>query len=362
MSHPPAGQPGVAPAAGARPTPYLHVDAHLLAGNVAAMAALAREHGVALRPHAKTHKCLEVARLQVDAGAVGLTVATVAEAEVFAEGGFGDLFVAYPLWVDAARGARLRALREHASVAMGVDSVAGARALAAQLPGAAVLVEVDTGHHRTGVPPEEAGGLAEAAARSGLDVRGVFTFPGHSYSPGVRERVAHEEEDGLRRAAASLGRHGLAPRVVSGGSTPTAASGLGGGVLTELRPGVYAFGDAQQWELGTTTPDRLALCCVATVVSARPGRVVLDCGSKTLGADRPAWSSGYGRLLDHPDARVTSLSEHHAVVEWDRSPVPEPGSRLRVVPNHVCSAVNLADELVVDEATVWAVAARGANT
>jgi len=357
--HPSGGAPSVV---GARPTPYLHVDAGVLAGNVAAMAALARSRRVALRPHAKTHKCLEVARLQVDAGAVGLTVATVSEAEVFAEGGFADLFVAYPLWVDAGRGARLRALREHASVTVGIDSLTGARALAAQVPGAAVLVEVDTGHHRTGVPPEEAGALAEAAARSGLEVRGVFTFPGHSYAPGVLEQVARQEEDGLRRAAASLDLHGLAPVVVSGGSTPTVAAGPEGDGITELRPGVYAFGDAQQWELGSTTPERLALCCVATVVARHPGRVVLDCGSKVLGADRAAWSTGHGRLLDHPDARITSLSEHHAVVEWDRSPAPEPGSRVRVVPNHVCNAVNLADELVVDDDTVWSVAARGANT
>ena len=348
-----------------RPTPHLVVDADLLAANVAAMASYAAERGLALRPHAKTHKSPDVARLQLDAGAVGLTVATVAEAEVFAAAGCTDLFVAYPLWVDAAKGARLRDLAASATVSVGVDSVEGARALAAQLPGASVLVEVDSGHHRSGVLPSDAGALAESAARTGLDVRGVFTFPGHSYAPGAPPDVAAAEASALRTAAAALARHGIEPHVVSGGSTPSAAA-ADADVLTELRPGVYVFGDAQQWELGTVDPAAIALSCVATVVSHAGGNVVLDSGSKALGADRAAWATGYGRLLDHPDARVTLLSEHHAVVAWPDQELPQVGSRLRVVPNHVCNAVNLADELVVvrggETVGVWPVAARGANT
>jgi D-serine deaminase-like pyridoxal phosphate-dependent protein len=348
-----------------RATPHLVVDADLLAANVASMASFAAERGLALRPHAKTHKSPDVARLQLDAGAVGLTVATVAEAEVFAAAGCTDLFVAYPLWVDAAKGARLRDLAASATVSVGVDSVEGARALAAQLPGASVLVEVDSGHHRSGVLPSDAGTLAESAARTGLDVRGVFTFPGHSYAPGAPPDVAAAEASALRTAAAALARHGIEPHVVSGGSTPSAAA-ADADVLTELRPGVYVFGDAQQWELGTVEPAAIALSCVATVVSHAAGNVVLDSGSKALGADRAAWATGYGRLLDHPDARVTLLSEHHAVVAWPDQELPEVGSRLRVVPNHVCNAVNLADELVVvrggETLGVWLVAARGANT
>jgi len=348
-----------------RPTPHLVVDADLLAANVAAMAGFAAERGLALRPHAKTHKSPDVARLQLDAGAVGLTVATVAEAEVFAAAGCPDLFVAYPLWVDAAKGARLRDLAASATVSVGVDSVEGARALAAQLPGASVLVEVDSGQHRSGVLPTEAGPLAESAARTGLDVRGVFTFPGHSYAPGAPVDVAAAEAAALRTAAGSLAQHGIEPVVVSGGSTPSAAA-ADADVLTELRPGVYVFGDAQQWELGTVDPAAIALSCVATVVSHAGGNLVLDSGSKALGADRAAWATGYGRLLDHPDARVTQLSEHHAVVAWPDQELPQVGGRLRVVPNHVCNAVNLADELVVvrggETIGVWPVAARGANT
>lgn len=351
-------------------TPVPVVDLDVLDQNIAGMASSAHSSGVSLRPHAKTHKSPEIARRQVAAGASGLTVATISEAEVFASAGFSDLFIAYPLWVDPAKGRRLRALREDVSLTVGVDSAEGARALAAQLSEdrreVGVLVEVDSGHHRTGVAPELAGELADVAAHAGLDVRGVFTFPGHSYSPGRQVEVAEAERDALLRAAGTVTRRGLGCDIVSGGSTPTARL-VGDAVLTEMRPGVYVFGDAQQLELGTCSPEDIALTLLATVVSHAGGNVVLDAGSKTLGADRAGWATGFGRLLDHPGARITALAEHHAVVHWgDESPLPELGTPIRVVPNHVCNAVNLADELVVVKGGAvvdrWPVAARGANT
>ncbi|GLU46227.1 alanine racemase [Nocardiopsis ansamitocini] len=350
-------------------TPCLLVDAERLDANVAAMAARTVDRAIRLRPHAKTHKSVEVARRQLAAGAHGLTVATVAEAEVFADAGVDDLFIAYPLWVDAARGARLRAVAERVRLRVGIDSGEGARALARHAGGThpiEVLVEVDSGHHRTGVLPQEAGRVAEQAARAGLDVRGVFTFPGHSYGPGHAVPAADDEARALHLAADALRARGVQCPVVSGGSTPTAAHDTDSG-LTELRPGVYVFGDAQQWELGTCTAADIALTAAATVVSRSGGRVVLDAGSKVLGADRPAWASGFGRLPDHPDARISALSEHHATVDWPHdTPLPDLGTLLRVAPNHVCTAVNLADHLLVvaDGAVVdrWEVAARGANT
>ena len=344
-----------------RATPYLLVDADLVRDNASRMAALAERRGVTLRPHAKTHKSGEIGRLQIEAGAAGLTVATVSEAEAFSRAGFEDLFVGYPLWVDAAMGARLRDVAARSRLRVGVDSSTGARALAAELPGCEVLVEVDSGHHRTGTPPPDAGDVARVAVDAGLDVVGVFTFPGHSYAPGASGAVAGQESSALRTAAASLSEAGVPGRVVSGGSTPTAAD-VDGDVLTEMRPGVYVLGDAQQWELGTIPADRIALTCVATVVSRAGGNVVLNAGAKVLGADRAGYASGYGRLLDHPDARITSLSEHHAVVAWHTPPSPGIGSRHRVVPNHVCSAVNLADELVLTDGGSWPLLARGANT
>jgi D-serine deaminase-like pyridoxal phosphate-dependent protein len=318
----------------------------------------------------KTHKSPEIARRQLEAGAVGITVATIGEAEVFVEHGCTDVFVAYPVWVDDERAARLRALAEKATVAIGIDSAASAANLGQRLPGLAVLVEVDCGQHRTGVPPVEAGDVAGVAATAGLDVRGVFTFPGHGYAPDGRAAAARDEAAALSVAADSLRARDIEPRVLSGGSTPTLEESLTmagtTGVPTELRPGVYALNDAQQWELGSATSDTLALTCVATVVSHAGGRVVLDAGGKALAADRAAYNTGYGRILEVPDARIVLLSEHHAVVEGldDATGPPPLGSRVQVVPNHVCAAVNLAETLWADTGnglTPWPVAARGRN-
>lgn len=344
-------------------TPHLRVDTARLRGNVALVAERAAAAGVALRPHAKTHKCAEIARLQLDAGAIGLTVATVGEAEAFAEHGVEDLFVAYPLWLteDAAR--RLRDLADRVDLAIGVDSAESAARAARLLEGTGVvaMVEVDSGHHRSGVRPEEAGRIAAAAVEAGLPVRGVYTFPGHSYAPDGRASAAADEARALTVAVAAFRAAGLEPDVVSGGSTPSLEHSHTD-VLTELRPGVYVFGDAQQWELGSMAPEEIALTCRATVVSHAGGRLVLDAGSKALGADRAAYATGWGRLPAYPDARVVQLSEHHAVVDLAGADLPALGAIVDVVPNHVCNAVNLADELWTKSGDRWAVVARGRNS
>ncbi|WP_026919434.1 alanine racemase [Gordonia shandongensis] len=351
-------------------TPVLVVDAARLDRNIAAMARLAERCGVRLRPHAKTHKCAQIARRQLDAGATGLSVATIGEAEAFADAGVTDLFIAYPLWPTAAGAARLRALAARVAVSVGVDSPAGARHLADGLAGARVrvIVEVDSGMHRTGVSADGAADVARAARDAGLDVAGVFTFPGHGYGPGdSRHAAARDELAALTAAADGLRAAGIDVAVVSGGSTPTVGL-LTPGVVTEVRPGVYPFNDAQQVELGSADVDDVALTVIATVVSRHVNRVVLDSGSKVLGADRPAWTTGFGRLADHPDARIVSLSEHHGVVEFpdDAEVIPDLGDRVRVIPNHVCTAVNLVDDLTVVRADgsveAWPVIARGANS
>lgn len=347
------------------PTPYLRLDLAKAQASIEAMAGRSRALGVGLRPHAKTHKSVRLGRLQLEAGAVGLTVATVGEAEVFAAGGCADLFIAYPLWVDAPKARRLAAVMERASVAVGVDSTASLDAMAAHGIHPEVVVEVDSGHHRSGVSPEAAGVIGRYAADAGFVVRGVFTFPGHSYTPQTRASAAADEAIALAVAAESLAGQGIAVSVRSGGSTPSTqfAVGSGGGGLTELRPGVYLFGDAQQVELGTCAMDDVALTVVATVVSHAGGRVILDAGSKALGADRAPWASGYGRLAEAPDARIVALSEHHATVEWSGGRLPQLGSRVLVVPNHVCNTVNLADVYVIgDGPEAWPVDARGCNS
>jgi D-serine deaminase-like pyridoxal phosphate-dependent protein len=351
------------------PTPALIIDRQRLDRNIGAMARWAGEVGITLRPHAKTHKTPEVARLQLEAGAPGLAVATLGEAETFAEAGVDNLFIAYPLWVgDATKARRLVALAERVHLRVGVDSAEAAGHLggAVRRTSLEALIEIDCGHHRSGVRPTAAAAVADAAARAGLMVVGVFTFPGHGSRPGMPAQAAKDEADALEEATAKLEAAGHAVQVRSGGSTPTAHHTVAG-IVTEIRPGTYVFNDAQQVALGTCRAEDLALSAVATVVSIpSDDRAVLDAGSKVLGADRPPWLEGYGLLPDFPRATVTSLSEHHAVVALGTGPgYLRRGDQVRIVPNHVCNAVNLVDELVVvDEGAIvgtWQVRARGKN-
>ncbi|HUY47922.1 MAG TPA: alanine racemase [Streptosporangiaceae bacterium] len=360
--------------AGAVITPAVVVDADVLEANLRAAADSAALRGLALRPHVKTHKSVRIGRRQLALGAVGISVATVGEAEVFADGGFEDVFIAYPVWADHGRDGRLRDLASRIRLSVGVDSAAAAQRLAAAAGPAPlhVLVEVDCGLRRSGVAAGDAGRVATAAAAAGLSVAGVFTFPGHSYAPGAPAGAADDEAAALAAAAASVAAEGLPCPVRSGGSTPSAAlsSGpAGGGPVTELRPGVYAFNDAQQVTLGTCAAGEVALAVLATVVSApAPDRFILDAGAKVLGPDRPAWAPGHGLLPDFPGWAVTGLWEHHAVVSAGPaagSP-PQVGDQVAVLPNHVCTVVNLVDHLhvvrggeVVDR---WPVDARGRNT
>src|SRR5690554_1923355 len=349
-------------------TPFLAVDIEVMDRNLRRAADDAKKRGVALRPHVKTHKVPQIARRQLELGAVGITVATVSEAEVFADAGFTDIFIAYPVWPSESRARRMRALAERVSLRVGVDSVESAEALGRMLEGsgAQVLVEIDSGHHRSGVAPDQAGVVAASADRAGLQVAGVFTFPGHGYSPTDLMLAARDEADAVSIAAFMVERAGLQAPVRSGGSSPTRAA-TDTEVINELRPGVYVFNDSQQAELGVCDWDDIALTAHATVVTRRGNRVIVDAGSKVLGADRPGWATGFGRLPDAPDARVVALSEHHATVQFpDGESTPERGSIIRIAPNHVCAAVNLVDELVVLQGGAmvdrWQVAARGANS
>jgi D-serine deaminase-like pyridoxal phosphate-dependent protein len=167
-------------------TPAVLVDGGRLDRNLQAMAASAARRGLVLRPHVKTHKSAEIARRQLRHGAIGISVATLGEAETFAEAGLAEIFVAYPLWIDLERAPRLCALAGRVRLMAGVDSLASVHQLAAAVQGHTelrVLVEVDCGLRHSGAAPADAGRVAAAAARAGLAVDGVFTFPGHSYAP-----------------------------------------------------------------------------------------------------------------------------------------------------------------------------------
>jgi D-serine deaminase-like pyridoxal phosphate-dependent protein len=346
-------------------TPALVLDLETLSANIDSMASRILAKGVTLRPHAKTHKSPQIARLQIEHGARGLTVATLGEAEVFAANGFDDVFIAYPLYASGSKARRLRELAETIRLSVGVDSIDAARVLAevAGAGGLTVLIEVDSGQHRSGVVPEAVADLAVRCGELGLDVGGVFTHGGHSYRPSAAAGAAADETRALGLAVEHLAERGITARAVSAGSTPTAvASAIG--PVTEERPGTYVFNDRQQLALGTAGREEVAVAVAATVVStAVQGQAVVDAGSKALASDRPDWLNGHGMIPELGDAPVVSLSECHGLVQLGEQPAPRIGSVVRVVPNHVCTAVNLFDHYeVVSKGQVvdrWAIAARG---
>jgi D-serine deaminase-like pyridoxal phosphate-dependent protein len=355
-------------------TPVVVIDLDRVDARIAAMAEVMRERGVALRPHTKTHKSIELARRQLAAGAAGLTVATLGEAEVFAAAGIDDLFIAYPLIARGPKAGRLCALAERCSLSVGADSVDGVKSIAAATTGAvrrpSVVIEVDVGGHRTGVRPDEAGRLAAMAVSLGLPVRGVFTHGGHSYA-GRSERLAAAEDEvrGLGEAAVALRAAGVEPAVVSAGSTPTAELSARDGV-TEERPGTYVFGDRQQAFLSQRPLDDTALLVASTVVShGSGGGFVVDAGAKILGKDVAPYVAGHGTIVGHPDAVIDRVNDHHGVVSLSggagATGRPDIGDVVWIAPNHVCPVVNLVDDYVVarDGHVVdrWPVDARGRN-
>ena len=346
-------------------TPALVVDLDRMDAAIERMQRSMTERGVALRPHAKTHKSVEVARRQLAAGAAGLTVGTIGEAEVFADAGIDDIFIAYPLVPLGPKADRLRDVARNARLRVGMDSVTGARAIAEALGDdrgrVEVLVEIDSGGRRSGVAPQAAGEVARAATDLGLRVVGVFTHGGHGYAgPDARAAAADDEVHSLTTAADDLRAHGIEPVVVSAGSTPTALGSARDGV-TEERPGTYVFGDRQQVALGSIAADAVAAVVAARVTSVSEAgrRFVIDAGAKTLTKDVPAYIAGHAEIPEL-DTVVARVSDYHGVVEVaPGAPMPEVGRVVVAVPNHICPVVDLFDafHVVRDGAIVdrWSV-------
>jgi len=355
-------------------TPALVVDRAVLVENIDRMAARAESAGVALRPHVKTHKSVEVAALQRARGAAGLTVATLREAEVFVAAGFDDILIASPP-IGGWRLDRLVELAGHARVRVVVDDATAVGLLdqACRRAGVAIgyLWEVDSGVGRFGTPPGKTtanliAAVAESTSNSSFD--GLLAFGGHVYAAANRADVAaaaREERAAVTETAAALADLGIETLIRSVGTTPTAHALDEADGITEIRPGNYVFYDATQVALGVVGSDSCALAVLATVVSRpSPNRAILDCGSKALAAERiSAQSVGFGFVRDHPNLRVARLYEEQAIVVAE-DPFDLPlGTRVEVVPNHACAAVNLHEQMLVTEnravVDVWPVDARG---
>jgi D-serine deaminase-like pyridoxal phosphate-dependent protein len=355
-------------------TPFLFIDGAKMERNILEMADVARENGVALRPHVKTHKIPGIAREQLEAGAAGITVAKLSEAEVMADSGIGDIFVAYPLVTEAKIRQAIR-LGERVRLVVGVDSLKGARRLSAVAEGRTmeVRLEVDTGLRRTGVPYDEAVGLAgEIESMDNLDLTGIYTYRGAVLGGSKTlelEKAGLEEGQLMVSLAEQMRERGVGVVDVSVGSTPTAEHVAKVEGVTEIRPGTYVFYDRMQARLGACSFDECAAVVVCTVVS-RPTRdlAVIDGGSKTFATDvgpgaEPLNLEGYGHIVGYPGAVLDRLTEEHGMLSVDEDCNLEVGDTLQIIPNHICSTVNLHDEVylmgkdgVVEETRV---AARG---
>ena len=368
------------------PTPSVLVERARLLDNINRMQAAATARGLRLRPHGKTHKSPMIARWQLDAGAVGITLAKVGEAEVFANAGIQDIRLAYP--IPPTTSPRLLALmnRAHMSIVVDHPTVASAWSQAMQTGGQVldVLVKVDVGYHRCGIDPVGPNAIefiSEIIQLPGLRFRGLLSHAGHGYNVSTETalgEIANAEAKMLTQLAEATRAHSINVDEISVGATPTVRYSLDQAGLTELRPGTYVFGDLTQVALGATTVGNCALSVLATVVSApTPDRFILDAGSKTLSSDAargPLPALGYGAICTDltaaeidPGFIIDRLSEEHGVVEvaHGRSAL-QPGDRVRVIPNHACVVTNLADAVRLTDGDAvletLPVAARGKNS
>jgi D-serine deaminase-like pyridoxal phosphate-dependent protein len=359
-------------------TPALVVDLDIMERNLARVAGYAREHGLRLRPHTKTHKSIRLARRQIESGATGLTVAKVSEAEIMAAAEPAELLVAFPV-IGHTKLARLTAVARRTRVTVALDSAFAAHQLSDAAQAAhveiGVLAEVDVGLGRVGATPGEP--LLALARDIGklphLRFAGLAFYPGHIRSMDEFGRRALAWLDELLRGIlADFRADGIQIETVSGGSTPTLFHSHEIHGLTEIRPGTYVFNDLNTIRSGACAMEDCAASILATVVStARPGQMIIDGGSKTFSSDRSSNTAPsdtaeptFGHLVEAPGARFHKMNEEHGFIDLARADAHfSVGDRVRVIPNHICVAVNLHEKVygvrgeTVEE--VWTVDARG---
>lgn len=339
-------------------TPCLVINVAKMNNNIDRMAAIAKQNGVNLRPHSKTHKIPAIAKKQIAAGAIGITVAKVSEAEVMADNGITNIFIAYPL-VTNSKIERAIKLSQAINLIVGVDSLAGALKLAeiskAHNHTLKVRLEIDTGMQRTGVLYNNALELAKKIhSLANLELTGIYTYRGTLLNgkPTLDRETAGQEEGQLMVDLAEQMRlNGIPIADVSVGSTPTSPYAALIKGVTEIRPGTYVFLDRMQVALGVCDLEDCAASILVTVVSL-PSKhnAIIDGGSKTFATDvqphtTPLYLKGYGYILQDPKAILERMSEEHGMILREQSNDWQIGDQLSIIPNHICSTVNLHNKV-----------------
>ncbi|HKW39893.1 MAG TPA: alanine racemase [Gemmatimonadales bacterium] len=343
----------------ATPALLLHLD--VVERNLRAMADRARELGVALRPHAKTHKCIELGRLQLAHGARGLTVATLVEATAFARAGFRDITWAFPIDPTHVPHARRIARETGATLRVVVDDLRTAQSLAGS--GLHVWLKVDCGYHRAGVDPASPYALevaCELGRERGLSFDGILSHSGHAYRTAGKPEaagVAEEERSVMVEFAERLRAQGIPVRKVSVGSTPAMAAARDLRGVTEARPGNYVFYDRTMVLIGCCDPTDVGVTVLATVVSHQPGATyfIVDAGALALSKDPGPTHVGppaMGAVRGFPELTVATLSQEHGLIRAESPAVLEGGrfavgTQLEIIPNHSCLTVAHFDEYQV---------------
>jgi D-serine deaminase-like pyridoxal phosphate-dependent protein len=352
-------------------TPAVVVDLDVVERNLARMTAYCKAHDIGLRPHTKTHKAIEAAKMQLNLGALGLTVAKVGEAEVMVESGAQEILVAHPIIGDE-KILRLAGLTRRARVIVAVDSFRAAEGLSRiadqQKCQFDVLIEFDSGSRRCGVSAGiEAAELGKrVASLPGIELRGLFTYFGSVWG-NEEERVAEMEraKADVSMTIGAFQNAKLSTEIVSAGSTPAAEMSHFVPGITEIRPGTYIYNDLNTYYQGLCALEDCAVKVVATVVStAVPGQVIVDAGSKTLSSDlcSAGPKSGYGSVVERVGT-LKRLNEEHGYLVADDLNVFEVGHVLTIIPNHVCTCINMHDDVLLSRkgkiVGSWKVAARG---
>ena len=350
-------------------TPFALVDRHKVQANAAKATKYCQEHGIHWRPHVKTHKSRTIASIQMEAGAIGLTVATPREAEVMSTV-CDDLLVAYPVWGQSKLD-RIMNIPHSVQLMMGIDSAQTLNAAteAAKRAGRKIriLVEADVGMGRVGLQStEQIVDLAQLVEQdSSAEYKGIMFYPGHiRMQQNCQEEGLKKVNNRLSRIIDGLTTAGSYPEIISGGSTPTIWNSHKMGALTEIRSGTCIFYDVEDLHIGVAHSNEVAYSVVSSVVSTSiPGQAVIDAGSKALSKESRGSDGAFGVILEHPEVRVKAVTEEHGVIDLSDSKwQPRVGETVRVLPSHVCVSANLQDSLIVmdgDDIEEWEMEARG---
>lgn len=334
-------------------TPAIVVDLDAFEHNLKKYADEAAKYGKQIWPMLKTHKSIEMAKMQADAGCTGFLCGTLDEAEALCEAGFDNLMYAYPVATDVSV-KRVVELSKKCNFIVRIDGLEAAAAIDAGAADAGMKVNytiiIDSGLHRFGVKPENMAAFAESMKQfENLVFKGLSTHPGHVYAAGSKDdlpKYVADERAAAKAAVEAVKSVGLEPEIVSSGSTPTFWGSIADETIGIFHPGNYVFNDAIQMSTETATEEECSLYILASVIS-HPSEdlYICDAGAKCLGLDQGAHGNssivGFGVVKGHPELTVAGLSEEVGKLHVHGETTLKVGDKIKIIPNHSCSSANL---------------------